>query len=217
MRLFALLAALSLCVAACGQSPPSASSTATSGASRAVNPARIERVRADLPSGYEVAALSGRAAPVAFWGPGPDWTADPSRCLVLADPVADAATTRGWSASGAGGTVYAVVAGSAATLDRSLIDECGQWTVSAARTSARVTVVAAPAIDGAATVGLSITATTVVEGGTETHSHADTFTTYLRDYVVFVTVVSDPGSPNPPLGQDFAADLLVKTVSALRG
>src|SRR4029079_11515109 len=84
-------------------------------------------------------------APVAFWGPGPDWTADPSRCLVLADPVADAATTRGWAASGAGGTVYAVVAGSAATLDRSLIDECGQWTVSAARTSARVTVVAAPA------------------------------------------------------------------------
>ena len=202
---------------ACGQSPSSAPSTATSGASTSVNPARIERVRVDLPSGYEVAPLAGRAAPLAFWGFGPGWTADPPRCLALADPVADAATTRGWSASGAGGIVYAVVAGSAATLDRSLIDECGQWTVSAGRTSGSVTSVAAPAIDGAATVGLSTTATTVVEGGTETHSHVDTFTAYLGDYVAFITVVTDPGSPNPALGQDFAAELLVKTVSALRG
>jgi hypothetical protein len=217
VRLFALLAALSLCVAACGQSPPSAPTTATSGASRAVNPARIDRVRADLPSGYEVAALSGRAAPVTFWGLGFDWAADPPRCGALADPVADAATTRGWSASGAGGIVYAVVAGSAATLDPSLTDECRQWTVSAGRTSGSVTMVAAPAIDGATTVGLSTTATTVVEGGTETHSHADTFTAYLGGYVAFITVVTDPGSPNPSLGQDFAAELLVKTVSALRG
>jgi Domain of unknown function (DUF5642) len=217
VRLFALLAALSLCVAACGQSPPSAPTTATSGASRAVNPARIDRVRADLPSGYEVAALSGRAAPVTFWGLGFDWAADPPRCGALADPVADAATTRGWSASGAGGIVYAVVAGSAATLDPSLTDECRQWTVSAGRTSGSVTMVAAPAIDGATTVGLSTTATTVVEGGTETHSHADTFTAYLGGYVAFITVVTDPGSPNPALGQDFATELLVKTVSALRG
>jgi hypothetical protein len=182
-----------------------------------VNPARIERVRAELPSGYEVAALSGRAAPVAFWGLGPNWTADPPRCVALADPVADAATTRGWSASGAGGIVYAVVAGSAAMLDPSLMDECGQWTVSAGHTSGSVTSVAAPAVDGAATVGLSTTTTTVVEGGTETHSHADTFAAYLGDYVAFVAVVTDPGSPNPSLGQDFAAELLVKTVSALRG
>ena len=80
-----------------------------------------------------------------------------------------------------------------------------------------VTIAAVPTIDGAATVGLSTTTTTTVEGGTETHSDADTFTAYLGDYVAFVTVVSDPGAPNPPLGQDFAADLLVKTVSALRG
>jgi hypothetical protein len=190
---------------------------ATSGSSSRVNPARIERVLADLPGGYEVAALSGRAAPVAFWGLGPDWTADPPQCGALVDPVADAATTRGWSASGAGGIVYAVVAGSAATLDPSLIDECGRWTVSAGHTSGSVTFVAAPAIDGAATVGLSTTTATVVEGGTETHSHADTFTAYLAGYIAFVTVVSDPGSPNPSLGQDFAAELLVKTVSALRG
>jgi hypothetical protein len=217
VRLFALLAALSLCVAACGQSPSSAPSTATSRPSTQVNPARIERVRSELPRGYEVAALSGRMVPVAFWGLGPDGKADPPRCGALGDPVAGDTTTRGWSASGAGGIVYAVVAASAATLDPSLIDECGQWTVSAARTSGSVTFVAAPAIDGAATVGLATTATTAVEGGTETHSHADTFTAYLGDYVAFVTVVTDPGSPNPALGQDFAAELLVKTVSALRG
>jgi hypothetical protein len=217
VRLFALLAALSLCMTACGQSPSSVPSTATPASSNAVNPARIERVRTALPSGYEVAALAGRAAPVVFWGLGPDWTADPLRCGALADPVADAATTRGWSASGAGGIVYAVVAGSKATLDPSLIDECGQWTVSAGHTSGSVMSVAAPAIDGAATVGLSTTTTTLVEGGTETHSHAETFTAYLGEYVALVTVVTDPGSPNPPLGQDFAAGLLVKTVAALRG
>ena len=60
-------------------------------------------------------------------------------------------------------------------------------------------------------------AKTVVEGGTETTSTAYTFGAYLGDYLAFVTVVMEPGSPNPPLGQDFAADLLVKTVSALRG
>jgi hypothetical protein len=217
VRLFALLAALSLCVAACGEPPSSAPSTPASRSSAQVNPARIDRVRTELPTGYEVAALSGRAAPIAFWGLGPDWTADPQRCGALADPVAGGTTTRGWSASGAGGIVYAVVATSAATLDQSLIAECGQWTVSAGRTSGSITLVAAPAIDGAATVGLATTAITAVEGGTETHSHADTFTVYLGEYVAFVTVVTDPGSPNPALGQDFAAELLVKTVSALRG
>jgi hypothetical protein len=217
VRLFALLAALSLCVAACGESPSSKPPPATARSSTQLNPARIDRVRTELPSGYEVAGLSGRTVPVAFWGLGPEWTADPQRCGALADPVAVDATTRGWSASGAGGIVYAVVSASAATLDQSLIAECGQWTASAGRTSASVTSVAAPAIDGAATVGLSTTATTAVEGGTETHSHADTFTAYLGDYLAFVTIVTDPGSPNPALGQDFAAELLVKTVSALRG
>jgi hypothetical protein len=217
VRLFALLAALSLWVAACGQSPSWPPSAATTASSTSVNPARIERVRTDLPTGYEVTALSGRAAPVVFWGLGADWAADPARCGLLADPVAGATTTRGWSASGAGGIVYAVVADSKATLDPPLPDECGQWTVSAGHTAGTVTVVAAPAIDGAATVGLSTATTTTVEGGTETHSHADTFTAYLGDYVAFVTVVGDPGSPNPQLGQEFASDLLVKTVSALRG
>jgi hypothetical protein len=185
-----------------------------------VTPANIERVRGELPDGYEVAGVSGRAAPVAFWGYGPDWTADPPRCAALAEPVVDGATTRGWSGSGPGGIVFAVVTGSPPTtvdLDPSLIAECGSWTLSAGHTSGSVTFIAAPAIDGVATVGLSTATTTVVEGGTETHSHADTFTAYLGSYVAVVTVVTDPGSPNPPLGQDLAAELLVKTVSALRG
>jgi uncharacterized protein DUF5642 len=217
VRPFALLAALPLWLASCAQLPPSLPSTATSASFTSVNPARIERVRTDLPSGYEVAALPGRAAPVAFWGLGPDWTAEPTRCGALADPAAGAATARGWSASGPGGIVYAVVAASTATLDPALLGDCGHWTASAGHTVGTVGFLVAPTIDGAATVGLSTSTTTVVEGGTETHSHADTFTAYLGDYVAFVTVVGDPGSPNPQLGQEFASELLVKTVSALRG
>jgi hypothetical protein len=217
MRLFGLFAALVLFAAACGRSPSPAPSETRSTSSARVNPARIERVRADLPTGYEVSALSGRAAPVLFWGLGLGWAADPPRCGALADPAADASTTRGWSASGVGGIVYAVAAQTRADLDPTVVAECGAWTLTSGRTSASVTLVAAPAIDGAATVGMSVATTTVVEGGTETHSHADSFTAYLGDYVAIITVVTDPGSPNPALGQEFAADLLVKTVSALRG
>jgi hypothetical protein len=215
VRLFALLAVLSLWVAACAQSPGPAPSPWTS-VSATVNPARIERVRTALPSGYEVAALPARAAPVAFWGLGPDWTAEPTRCGALADPVAAASTARGWSASGPGGIVYVVVAASATTLNSALLSECGQWTASAPHTSGTVGFVAAPTIDGAETVGLSTSTTTTVEGGNETHSHADTFTAYLPGYVAVVTVVGDPGSPNRQLGLQFASELLVKTVSALR-
>jgi hypothetical protein len=216
VRLFALFAALALGVVACAQSPSSAPPPTTTPSSLSVNPARIDRARTALPGGYEVAALSGRPSPVAFWGLGPDWTAEPPQCGALADP-AGGASARGWSASGAGGIVYAVVADSTATLEPSLLDDCGQWTVSAGHTGGTVGLVAAPAIEGAATVGLSASTTTTVEGGTETHSRADTFTAYLGDYVAVVTVVGDPGSPNPQLGLQFASDLLVKTVSALRG
>ena len=185
-----------------------------------MNPANIERVRGELPAGYEVAEVSGRASPLAFWGFGADWTADPPQCGALADPVADGATTRGWAGSGVGGIVYAVVTGSPPAqvpFDPALIAECGQWTLASGHTTGTVTLVPAPTVGGAATVGMTTEATTVVEGGTETHSRAHTFTAYLGDYVAFVTVVTDPGSPDPALGPDFAAALLVNTVSALRG
>ena len=222
MRLFVSIAVVALCTAGCGQPPgsPATSSAVPSSPQVHVQPADIAKVRGDLPAGYEVGDITGRTAPAAMWGFGPGWTADPRQCRALADPVTDGAVTRGWSASGGGGIVYAVVTGAPPAqvgLDAALIAECAHWSLSAGHTSGSVTFTAAPAIDGVTTVGLSSAITTVVEGGTETRAHADTFTAYLGDYVAFVTVVTDPGSPNPPLGQDFAAELLVKTVSALRG
>lgn len=214
---------VTLCVAtACGQPDmsPGASSTETSRAESQVDPAKISRARGDLPAGYEVADISGPATPAAFWGFGPGWVTEPPGCRVLAGPAADGDSTRGWSGSGPGGIVHAVVIGSPTapvTFDRAVLTECGQWTVISGNTSGTVNLIEAPAVDGADTVGMSTVATTVVEGGTQITSTASTFSAYLGDYLAFVTVVTEPGSPNPPLGQDFAAELLVKTVSALRG
>jgi hypothetical protein len=185
-----------------------------------VDPARIDRARTELPDGYEVADIAGRVAPVAQWGFGEDWTADPPQCGVLADPADDPATRTGWSASGPGGIVYAVVAGSppqSVRLDPTAVADCARWTVSAGQTTGSVTVANGPAIDGATTITMSTASTTVVEGGTETHSHADTVSAYVDDYVVFVTVVTDPGSPNPQLGQEFATAFIEKSVGELRG
>ncbi len=58
--------------------------------------------------------------------------------------------------------------------------------------------------------------TTSVEGGNQIVSRTNTFTAYLGDYYAFTTLISDPGSPHSSLTPQFAADLLVKAVSALR-
>ena len=139
---------------------------------------------------------------------------------MLAGPATDDATTKGWSGSGPGGIVHAVVTGSPTSpvaFDPAVLAECGQWTVISGNTTGTVNLIGAPVIDDATTVGMDTVAKTVVEGGTETTSAVYTFSAYLGDYLAYVTVVTDPGSPNPALGQEFAADLLVKTVSALRG
>ena len=170
-----------------------------------------------MPAGYEIADLAGRAALLAFWGFGPQWVADPPQCGVLSDPPVDGATIRGWSGSGPGGIVYVVAGGGSSVIDPAVIAECGTSTLNAGHTSGTVTTVDAPAIDGATTLGLRTETTTVVEGGTETHSHADTFTAYLDGYTTYVTVVTDPGSSGPALDAGFAAAFLVKTVAALRG
>jgi hypothetical protein len=224
VRRFALVSAFTVtCVlAACGPSDTSAppATTTSSATNSPVNPARISRSRAELPPGYEVADIGGPASPAAFWGFGPGWATEPPQCGVLAGPPTDDATTKGWSGSGPGGIVHAVVTGSApapVTFDPAVLGGCGQWTVTSGNTTGTVSLIDAPAVDGASTVGMDTVADTVVEGGTETTSAAYTFSAYLGDYLVFVTVVTDPGSPNPPLGQEFAANLLVKTVSALRG
>jgi hypothetical protein len=205
---------------ACGSTvtpePPAATPAPPAHAAPA-DPANIGRARSDLPPGYEVGDLAGRTAPVALWGLGEPWTAQPPQCAALVDPPLDPATVRGWSGSGPGGIVYAV-AGSATTgLDDSLRTQCATFTLVAGHTSTTVEIIDAPGVDGGATIGLRTEATTVVEGGTETHSHADTFTAYLGDVITYVTVVTDPGSTGAPLGPDFAATLLTTTVSALRG
>jgi hypothetical protein len=220
VRLRAVFAVVALAVVGCA-GPPESSSPVTSVPSvAAVDPDRIDRARAAMPEGFEFSDVGGRVSPPAQWGLGPGWTAEPPQCRVLAEPVTQPAATRGWSASGAGGIVYAVVAGSPPQLvrfDPAAVTECAQWTVAGGRTSGAVTVAPGPTIDGATTVAMSATATTVVEGGTETQSHAETVTAYVDDYAVTVTVVTDPGSPNPQLGQDFAVMLLAKSVAELRG
>lgn len=206
-----------LAVAGCGgqetAESPTTSATAGSGA---VNPAAVARVRTELPPGYEVTDLADHAAPASFWGLKPNWTADPAQCGALADPGVGAPVW-GWSASGPGGIVYALVAGPVAG-PPGASEDCSAWTLSGGRTSAVVTAVEPPAIADTPTVAMSTVATTVVEGGTETRSHADTVTAYLDSgYVASVTVVTDPGSDLPVLGPDVAARLLGQTVTAVRG
>lgn len=220
VRVVASCVAVVLC-GACGQSAPPASlepvqSPASSTVPTVVNPAKVARIRSELPAGYEVADLSGRASPIAVWGYRSNWVADPPQCGALADPAGDGFVS-GWSGSGSGGIVYAVVADAPVGLDPALVRECGTWTLVGGHTSGVVTLTSAPAIDGAATLGLRTDSSTVVEGGTETHSHADTSIAYLGDHIAFVAVVTDPGSAGPALGPEVASELLVKTVSAIRG
>lgn len=212
-----MLASLTVACANTRQPPPTPSATPV----QQVNPANIKRVGRELPPGYEVTGVSGVAAPSAVWGLGADGTAAPSRCAALADPAGRRGpSVQGISGSGAGGIVYAVVTAMSTgpvTLDHSLVAACPQWSMTNGRATARVHLVEAPRIDGVQTLGMSTDITTSVEGGNEIDSRANTFTAYLGDYYAFTTLVSDPGSPYPPLPSQFAADLLVKTVSALRG
>ncbi|UMB70661.1 DUF5642 family protein [Mycobacterium paraterrae] len=196
--------------------PPPAGSAA-----RHVDPGNIRRVRRDLPPGYEVAPVLNVSAPEGVWGIGGAGVADPPRCAPLADPAAGRGQApQGISGSGPGGTVYAMVVAAPAggvSLDHALLDQCRQWRMAGRRASALVRLVDAPRIDGADALGMTADIVTAVEGGNEIGSQASTFTAYLGDYYAFTTVVSDPGSPNPALTPQFAADLLVKTVSAVRG
>jgi hypothetical protein len=187
---------------------------------RHINPANIKRVGRDLPPGYEMSSVSGAVAPSAIWGLGMDGTSAPPRCAALADPAGGhGESVRGISGSGAGGIVYAVVAAAQTgpvALDRSLVAACPQWSMTNGRVAARVHLIEPPHIDGAETLGMVTDTTTVVEGGNEINSRTSTFTAYLGDYYAFTVLVSEPGASHPPLPQRFSADLLVKTVSALR-
>jgi hypothetical protein len=216
-----IAAAVGLALAACAHAAGPVSAPSGNTPARQINPANIRRVARELPPGYEVTAVSDVAAPPASWGLRGDSAATPARCAVLADPAGGhAESAQGISGSGAGGIVYAVVAAQptgSVSLDQSLVAQCRQWSMASGRAKARVRLVDSPRIDRAETLGMAADITTSVEGGNEIDSRANTFTAYLGSYYVFVTLISDPGSSHSELTPQFAAELLVKVVSALRG
>jgi Domain of unknown function (DUF5642) len=213
-------AAALLLLAGCGGPAEHPPVTSTGATVPHVDPGNIRRVRRDLPPGYEAAPIADVTAPPSVWGLGGAGVATPARCGALADPAGGRGQrAQGISGSGAGGTVYAVVievpTGPLA-VDHSLLAQCAQWTMTGRRATAHVHLIDAPHIDGADTVGMAAEIVTAVEGGNEIASQASTFIAYLRNCYAFATLVNDPGSPNAALTPQFAADLLVKTVSALR-
>jgi hypothetical protein len=217
-----MVAVVALLLAACAHphAPTPAPSDHTQ--PRRITPANIKRVGREFPPGYEMTRVSGPAAPPAIWGLGPAAAAAPPLCASLANPAAGhGESVQGISGSGAGGIVYAMVVATAPpsplTLDESLVAACPQWSMTHGRATARVHLMEPPRIDGVQTLGMATDTTTSVEGGNEIDSRASTFTAYLGDYYAFTTLISDPGSPHSPLPPQIAADLLVKTVSALRG
>ncbi|WAJ44236.1 DUF5642 family protein [Mycobacterium sp. Aquia_216] len=213
---------LALLIAACGahspaRRPPAASSPPARGS--VINPGNIKRVVRDLPPGYEVTSGIPRAAsPRAIWGLDADAASKPGVCAALADPGKGSdQSAQGLSASGPGGIIDAVVVTLPdADLDRDVVDTCGQWAMTAARTTATVRLTEPPHIDGAQTLGMVVDVKSSVESGTEIDSRAYTFIAYLGGFYAFTTLTTDPGSALPALPPQFAADLLVKTVSTLR-
>jgi len=215
---------LTLLVAACAHPPASApSATPTkspSAGGTVVNPASIKRVVRELPPNYEVTTgIPGGASPRVIWGLGPDATVKPPECATLADPGnGREQSAQGVSGSGAGGIVDAVVVAlpGPVDLDHNLVAACGRWTMIDGHTTAIVRLTDPPYIDGAETLGMVADTKSSVESGTEIDSRIYTFTAYLGNYYAFTTLIADPGSALPALPPQFAADLLVKTVSTLR-
>lgn len=217
-------------LAACAHSPapvpaPSASSSTHPGGVNAVN---IKRMARELPPGYEVtSAIPSAASPRVIWGLKGDAAVirtKPAQCATLADPGTGRGQAQGVSGSGSGGIVNAVVVAlpalpGPAAPDRTLVAACGQWSMSDEHTGhieAGVRLIDPPHIDGAETIGMVADIRTSVESGAQIDSWAYTFIAYLGDYYAFTTVTTDPGSVLPALTPQFAADLLVKTVSTLR-
>jgi hypothetical protein len=205
-------------ISACSAVPKTAPSRTPVGAVH-INPANIRRVAGELPPGDEITKITGISTPARLWGLGPAATAYPPQCAALADPVQGRGeSAQGVSGSGPGGIVDAVVAASGPVrLDPNVAAQCKQWNMSTGHATASVRLIDPPRIGGVETLGMASDTMTSVEGGIEIVSRAYTFTAYLGDYYAFTTLITDPGSAHPPLTPQFAADLLVKTVSALRG
>jgi hypothetical protein len=225
MRPFWIGAVLTLLVTACGHSPapkPSASPSPPAHGT-AINPANIKRMTRELPPNYEVTTgIPSGASPRVIWSleaDAADITAKPPQCAALADPGNGRnQSAQGVSGSGAGGIIAAIVVAlpGPVDLEHNLVAACGQWTMTAGHTTASVRLTDPPHIDGAETLGMVVDIKSSVESGTEIDSRAYTFTAYLGSYYAFTTLTTDPGSALPALPPQFAADLLVKTVSTLR-
>lgn len=226
MRPFRIGVVLILLMTACAHSraprpsaPPSSSTHGT-----AVNPANIKRVVRELPPNYEVTTgIPSAASPRVIWSLGTeaaDMRVKPAQCALLADPGNGRdQSAQGLSGSGAGGIVDTIVVAlpGPVDLDHNLVAACGQWMMTAGHTTVSVHLTDSPHIDGAETLGMVADIRTSVESGTEIDSRTYTFTAYLGDCYAFTTLTTDPGSALPALPPQFAADLLVKTVSTLRG
>jgi len=211
-------------LAGCGSAsePPYPSTLSVSSGSAQsppkVNQANIIRVRAALPDDYEVGELVGPLSAAALWGFGGGWAADPAQCGLLADPAPADRAARGLSASGPGGTVFVVSAirpDGAPTAE--LLGQCERWAMSFGHTTAEVVRTDGPSIERAQTLAWRAVARTVVESGSETTADIHTAVTYFDRHVVSVTLVTDPGSPYPPLGSGWVSELLATTVTELRG
>ncbi|MCV7259251.1 DUF5642 family protein [Mycobacterium shimoidei] len=206
-----------LLTAGCAHAPGAETASVQSLTIHPVKPVNIKRVGHDMPPGYEVTNVYGVAAPPAVWGLGPNWTADPAHCGALADlGGGHGESPQGVSGSGSGGTIFAVVAAAQVHLDPVLVLDCPQWTMTNGSANVRVHLVAPPQLDGVETLGMASETIAPVEGGGQIVSQATTFTAYLGSYYAFTTLVTDPGSAQPPLPPQLAADLLVKTVTELR-
>ena len=213
-----------LLLAGCAHSPaptPSAAPTKSpTTQNTAVNPANIKRVVRELPPNYEVTTgIPSGASPRVIWSLEADAKAKPPQCATLADPgTGRDQSAQGFSGSGPGGIVDAVVVAlpGPVDLDPRAVGACGRWTMVDGHTTASVRLIDAPHIDGVATLGMVTDTKSSVESGTEIDSRSYTFTAYLGNYYAFTTLITDPGSALAALPPQFAADLLVKTVSTLR-
>ncbi|MCV7352080.1 DUF5642 family protein [Mycobacterium parmense] len=216
---------LALLILACSHPRPPAATPATTKSptsnTAAVNPANIRRVMREMPPGYEVTAgSSGESSPRLIWTLKVDATAQPAQCMEFADPGSGRAqSAQSVSGSGSGGILDVVVVAlpERVDVDDDLVAACRQWSMSAGHATANVRLTDAPHVEGAKTLGMVVDVRSTVESGSEIDTRAYTYTAYLGDYYVFSTLTTDPGSALPALSPQFAADLLVKTVSTLRG
>src|ERR1700692_508307 len=222
MRPFWIGAVLTVVVTACGHStaPPRSASPSPSAHGSVVNPANIKRVIRELPPNYEVTTgIPTALSPRVIWSRDDDGTVKPPECATLADPGdgRDQAA-QGMSGSGAGGVIDAIAVSlpGPAVLDQDVVAACGQWSITSAQTTISVRLTNPPHIDGAETVAMVADIKSSVESGTAIDSRTYTSSASRGNYTAFPTLTTDPGSALPALPPQFAADLLVKTVSTLR-